>query len=71
MNNDRLNEIMTELGEHFDSVLLLVSSYEDEVTSMKARRRGNVLTARGHAQNWLDTEKNEELAQEIKKTEEE
>lgn len=65
MNNEELSTIVDKLSENFDSVLVLVSTHEDGATIMKCRRRGNLLTARGHAQNWLDCEKGEELAQVI------
>lgn len=65
MDNTLLEKTATALGEQYESVLILVSTHEDDKTYFQQRRTGNLFTAQGMARNYLKIYENRELAEEI------
>lgn len=61
----RLQKILDELGEHFDTVQVFVTRYEgdqDGVTTNIAKGTGNWFARHGQVQNWAN--KNDEVSRE-------
>lgn len=46
-----------KLGEHFDSVLILCSKYDEGETHRIQRGVGNLYAQHGHAEEWLIRQK--------------
>lgn len=61
-----LEQFLLRLAEDFDSVFIAVSKNEEGVTSASTKRAGNYYATKGLVQDWLDDEKNKELALSIK-----
>ncbi len=66
---EEVNKALLKLAEHFDSVLILCTVNAEGFTRLINRRAGNYYASKGAAQEFLDDEKNKELAEYIKTTE--
>lgn len=63
---DLVHQAASRLAENFDSVIILVTVNEEGVTRSQSSRRGNYFASKGLMQDWLDDEKNKELAQTVR-----
>lgn len=60
--HQQLEESLAKLVEHFDAVLILVSTNEDGVTKSAVKRSGNFYASKGLAMEWLECERQKEAA---------
>lgn len=63
--HQKLQDCLGQLAEHFDSVLILVSYNEEGRTRAAQKWAGNYYASKGLAQDWLETEQHEDLAQQV------
>lgn len=62
---DEVEQIAEKIVEKFESVIILVSNNEEGKTRSYAARRGNYFASKGLIIEWLENERNIELARKL------
>lgn len=63
--SELVDDFAEKLSEHFDSVLIICTVYDDG-TKVCCKRRGNYYATKGAVTEWLEEERNRDLADKLR-----
>lgn len=64
-DSEMADDFSEKLSEHFDSVIIICTTTEGNGTRVVCKRRGNYYATKGAMVEWLEEERNRDLAQKL------